>query len=45
MEAIPLSLGLEKHGEIMEFIIPSNAHIPTNMEDVFTTHVDNQMTF
>jgi len=42
-EAIPLSLGLEKHGGIMEIIIPRNTHIPTNMEDVFTTHVDNQI--
>jgi len=38
-----LSLGLEKHGGIMEIIIPRNTHIPTNMEDVFTTHVDNQI--
>jgi len=42
-EVIPLSLGLEKHGGIMEIIIPRNTHIPTNMEDVFTTHVDNQI--
>ncbi|KAG4922906.1 hypothetical protein GLYMA_18G287800v4 [Glycine max] len=42
-EVTPLSLGLEKEGGIMKVIIPRNTSIPTKMEDVFTTHLDNQI--
>lgn len=42
-EVIPLSLGLEKRGGIMEIIIPRNTKIPAKMEHVFTTHLHNQM--
>jgi L1 cell adhesion molecule like protein len=42
-EVIPLSLGLETHGGIMEIIIPRNTKIPTNMEHVFTTHLQDQI--
>ena len=41
-EVTPLSLGLQKEGGIMNVIIPRNTMIPTKMEDVFTTHSDNQ---
>ncbi|XP_057436389.1 heat shock cognate 70 kDa protein 2-like [Lotus japonicus] len=41
-EVTPLSLGLEKHGGIMETIIPRNTMIPTTMDHVFTTHFHNQ---
>ncbi|TKY64893.1 Heat shock cognate 70 kDa protein [Spatholobus suberectus] len=42
-EVTPLSLGLETDGGIMKIIIPRNTVIPTKMEDVFTTHLDNQI--
>jgi heat shock 70kDa protein 1/2/6/8 len=42
-EVIPLSLGLETHGGIMNIIIPRNTKIPAKMEHVFTTHLHNQM--
>ncbi|RHN50903.1 putative Heat shock protein 70 family [Medicago truncatula] len=42
-EVIPLSLGLETHGGIMNTIIPRNTKIPAKMEHVFTTHLHNQM--
>ncbi|KAL5080691.1 hypothetical protein RYX36_009112 [Vicia faba] len=42
-EEIPLSLGLQTHGGIMEVIIPRNTIIPTKMEHVFTTHLHNQV--
>ncbi|XP_058779008.1 heat shock 70 kDa protein 18-like [Vicia villosa] len=42
-EVIPLSLGLQTHGGIMEIIIPRNTIIPTNMQHVFTTHLHNQV--
>ncbi|WP_148057385.1 Hsp70 family protein, partial [Pseudomonas protegens] len=42
-EVTPLSLGLQKEGGIMKVIIPRNTSIPTKMEDVFTTHLDNQI--
>jgi len=42
-EVIPLSLGLETHGGIMNIIIPRNTKIPAIMEHVFTTHLHNQM--
>ncbi|XP_027351466.1 heat shock 70 kDa protein 18-like [Abrus precatorius] len=41
-EVTPLSLGLQTHGGIMKTIIPRNTLIPIKMEEVFTTHVDNQ---
>ncbi|RDX83547.1 Heat shock cognate 70 kDa protein, partial [Mucuna pruriens] len=42
-EVTPLSLGLQTEGGIMKIIIPKNVVIPANMEDVFTTHFDNQI--
>ncbi|KAK2420526.1 heat shock cognate 70 kDa protein [Trifolium repens] len=42
-EVIPLSLGLETDGGIMEIIIPRNTKIPTTMEHVFTTHLQDQI--
>ncbi|KAK7295691.1 hypothetical protein RJT34_18602 [Clitoria ternatea] len=41
-EVTPLSLGLQTDGGIMKTIIPRNTAIPTKMEDLFTTHLDNQ---
>ncbi|CAJ2669453.1 unnamed protein product [Trifolium pratense] len=42
-EVIPLSLGLEVIGGIMEIMIPRNTIFPINMEEVFTTTLDNQI--
>ncbi|RHN50910.1 putative Heat shock protein 70 family [Medicago truncatula] len=42
-EVIPLSLGLETQGGIMNTIIPRNTKIPAKMEHVFTTHLHNHM--
>ncbi|KAK7295692.1 hypothetical protein RJT34_18603 [Clitoria ternatea] len=41
-EVTPLSLGLQTNGGIMKTIIPRNTLIPIKMENVFTTHFDNQ---
>ncbi|KAK7340326.1 hypothetical protein VNO77_21028 [Canavalia gladiata] len=42
-EVTPLSLGLQIEGGIMQVIIPRNTSIPTKMEQVITTHIDNQI--
>ncbi|PNX85352.1 heat shock cognate 70 kDa [Trifolium pratense] len=42
-EVIPLSLGLEVIGGIMEIMIPRNTIFPIDMEKVFTTPLDNQI--
>ncbi|GMI90300.1 ARABIDOPSIS THALIANA HEAT SHOCK COGNATE PROTEIN 70-1, heat shock cognate protein 70-1 [Hibiscus trionum] len=42
LDVTPLSLGIETIGGVMAVLIPRNTTIPTNKEQVFSTHYDNQ---
>ncbi|GJY92413.1 putative mediator of RNA polymerase II transcription subunit 37c [Tanacetum coccineum] len=42
LDVTPLSLGIETRGEIMSVLISRNTPIPTKIEKVFSTTVDNQ---
>jgi molecular chaperone HscA len=42
LDVIPLSLGVEMMGGVVETLVPRNASLPASATQVFTTHADGQ---
>ncbi len=45
LDVLPLSLGIETMGGLVERLLPRNCAVPAGAMGVFTTHVDNQTGF